>query len=137
MRSNRQYSCARLHKELPATFALPTRIVYNQQGMPFNRPLPDSDPRSKRSSGVDAIVKAETGIQIALILPSSVVVCWLIGAWADKHFHQSWISIVGVVFGAISGLVYVIQYVLRADRQDRNKTASQSGTGEGQSGSTQ
>jgi ATP synthase protein I len=103
--------------------------------MPFNRPLPNSDSKSKGSSGVDAIVKAETGIQIALILPSSVVVCWLIGAWADKHFHQSWISILGVVFGAISGLVYIIQYVVRADRQDRNETAARSGTGKGPAGS--
>ncbi len=109
--------------------------MYNHEGMPFNRPLPDSDSDSKRSSGIDAIVKAETGIQIALILPSSVVVCWLIGAWADKHFHQSWISIVGVVFGAISGLVYIIQYVVRADRQDRNETAARSRTGKGPTGS--
>jgi ATP synthase protein I len=109
--------------------------VYNDQGMPFNRPLPDSESKSKRSSGVDAIVKAETGIQIALILPSSVVVCWLIGAWADRHFHQSWISIVGVVFGAVSGLVYIIQYVVRADRQDRNETAARNGTGKGPAGS--
>jgi ATP synthase protein I len=99
--------------------------------MPFNRPLPESGSGSKRSSGIDAIVKAETGIQIALILPSSVVVCWLIGAWADKHFHQSWIAIVGIVFGAISGLVYIIQYVIRADRQDRKDTAFRSGTGKG------
>lgn len=110
-------------------FAASIRIVYNHHGMPFNRPLPDSDSSSKRSSGVDAIVKAETGIQIALILPSSVVVCWLMGAWADKHFHQSWISIAGIVFGAVSGLVYIIQYVIRADRQDRAETASQNRKG--------
>jgi ATP synthase protein I len=130
MRSKRQYSCARLKN-----FASRLGVVYNVQGMPFNRPLPDSESKSKRSSGVDAIVKAETGIQIALILPSSVVVCWLIGAWADRHFHQSWISIVGVVFGAISGLVYIIQYVVRADRQDRNETANRNGTGTGSTGS--
>jgi F0F1-type ATP synthase assembly protein I len=113
------------------------RIVYNQQGMPFNRPLPDYDSRSKRSSGIDAIVKAETGIQIALILPSSVVVCWLIGAWADKHFHQSWMSIAGVIFGAISGLVYIIQYVVRADRQDRSENSARIETGKGPTGSDQ
>ena len=105
--------------------------------MPFHRPLPNSNARSKGSSGIDAIVKAETGIQIALILPSSVVICWLIGAWADKHFHQSWIAIVGVIFGAVSGLVYIIQYVIRADRQDRNETAAQNGTGKGSTGSPQ
>ena len=103
--------------------------------MPFNRPLPDSRSNPKRSSGVDAIVKAETGIQIALILPSSVVICWLIGAWADKHFHQSWISIAGVVFGAISGLVYIIQYVMRADREDRNGNSAGPSSGKDPSGS--
>jgi ATP synthase protein I len=83
------------------------------------------------SSGIQAIVTAETGIQIALILPSAVVICWLIGAWADKHFHQDWISIAGVVFGAVSGLVYIIQFVLRADRASRNENSGQSGTGSG------
>lgn len=118
-------------------FAPLPRLVYNHGGMPFNRPLPDSESNSKRSTGVDAIVKAETGIQIALILPSSVVICWLIGAWADKHFHQSWISIAGVVFGAVSGLVYIIQYVIRADREDRNGTSARGETGKGPAGSDQ
>jgi ATP synthase protein I len=136
MRSNRQYSCAGLRRERPQ-LRITALIVYNHQGMPFHRPLPNSDARSKGSSGIDAIVKAETGIQIALILPSSVVICWLIGAWADKHYHQSWIAIVGVIFGAVSGLVYIIQYVIRADRQDRNETAAQKGTGKGSSGSPQ
>src|SRR5215472_12554091 len=103
--------------------------------MPFNRPPRSSQSRSKMSSGIDAVVQAETGIQIALILPSAVVICWLIGAWADKHFHQHWISIFGVVFGAISGLVYIIQFVLRAEKAEekaaRNETDSQSGTGNG------
>jgi uncharacterized membrane protein YfcA len=99
--------------------------------MPFNRPLRNSDSRSKMSSGVQAIVTAETGIQIALILPSAVIICWLIGAWADKHFHQDWISIVGVVFGAITGLVYIIQFVLRAERATRNGAGIQNGTGSG------
>ena len=83
------------------------------------------------SSGIQAIVTAETGIQIALILPSAVVICWLIGAWADKHFHQTWIAIAGIVFGAISGLVYIIQFVVRAERATRNETRPQSGTGGG------
>ena len=109
--------------------------------MPFNRPLRNSQSRSKMSTGVDAIVQAETGIQIALVLPSAVVICWLLGAWADKHFHQTWISIFGVVFGAISGLVYIIQFVLRAEKAEekatRNKTDDQRGTGNGPSNESQ
>ena len=99
--------------------------------MPFHRPLPDSDSRSKMSSGVTAVVEAEKLLQIALMLPCAAVIGWLIGAWADKHFHQTWISIAGVVFGAISGLVYVIRMALQAERSSRNDTGSQTGPGEG------
>lgn len=87
--------------------------------MPFHRPLPDSDSRSKMSSGVSAIVEAEKLLQLALMLPCAAVVGWLIGAWADKHFHQEWISIVGLIFGAISGLIYVIRMALNAERDTR------------------
>jgi ATP synthase protein I len=83
------------------------------------------------SSGVKAIVEAEKLLQVALMLPCAAVVGWLIGAWADKHFHQSWIAIAGIVFGAISGLVYVIRMAFVAERDTRNETGAQNGSGEG------
>jgi ATP synthase protein I len=101
--------------------------------MPFHRPLPDSDNRSKMSSGVSAIVQAEKGIQIALLIPSSVAICWIIGAWADKHFHQTWIAIAGIVFGAVSGLVYIFRMAIQSDRSSRNDNGPQSGAGKGPS----
>ena len=72
------------------------------------------------ATGVSAIVEAEKLLQIALMLPCAAVVGWLIGAWADKHFHQEWIAIAGVVFGAISGLFYVIRMALNAERDTRS-----------------
>lgn len=101
--------------------------------MPFHRPLPDSDNRSKMSSGVSAIVQAEKGIQIALLIPSSVAICWIIGAWADKHFHQTWIAIAGIIFGAVSGLVYIFRMAIQSDRSSRNDKGPQSGSGTGPS----
>ena len=95
--------------------------------MPFHRPLPNSDSRSKMSSGVEAVVEAEKLLQIALVLPCAAVVGWIIGAWADKHFHQTWIAIVGIVFGAISGLVFVIRTALKAERDTRNETGTEKG----------
>ena len=91
--------------------------------MPFHRPLKNSDSRSKMSSGVEAVVQAEKLLQIALMLPCAAVVGWLIGAWADKHFHQTWIAIAGIVFGAISGLVFVIRMALAAERDTRNENS--------------
>ena len=34
------------------------------------------------------------------------------GAWADRAWHQSWLGIAGIVFGGISGLVYVVRLVM-------------------------
>lgn len=87
------------------------------------------------SSGVQAVVEAEKLLQLALMLPCAAVVGWLIGIWADKHFHQSWIAIVGVLFGAIAGLVYVIRMALTAERKTRNETVPQDGTADKSEGS--
>ena len=98
--------------------------------MPFHRPIQNSESRSKMSSGVQAVVEAEKLLQLALMLPCAAVIGWFLGAWADKHFHQSWIAIAGVVFGAIAGLVYVIRMALSAERNTRNETGAQTGTGD-------
>jgi ATP synthase protein I len=101
--------------------------------MPFNRPIPDSKSPSRMQSGVSAVVEAEKLLQIALMLPCAAVIGWLIGAWADKHFHQTWIAIAGVVFGAVSGLVFVIRMALNAERNTPIGTESQNGSGSGNS----
>jgi hypothetical protein len=83
--------------------------------MPFNNPIPDRNrepaPR-KTSSGIDTLVQAEKLMQIAILLPSAAFIGWLFGAWADKGLHQTWISLAGLIFGGISGLVYVIRLVI-------------------------
>jgi F0F1-type ATP synthase assembly protein I len=80
--------------------------------MPFNRPIPKSQQRSKFSSGVASLAEAERMIQISVLLPSSAFVGWLIGAGLDKLFHQTWITLVGILFGGISGIVYVVRMVV-------------------------
>jgi ATP synthase protein I len=57
-------------------------------------------------------MRAEKLMQIAVLLPASACVGWLIGAWADKHFHQTWIGLVGILVGGILGLIYVIRLVM-------------------------
>lgn len=84
--------------------------------MPFNNPIPEHrrpqrEP-GKDSGGLATLVQAEKLMQIAILLPSAAFIGWLAGAWLDKHLHQTWISIVGVAFGGISGLVYVVRLVL-------------------------
>jgi ATP synthase protein I len=82
--------------------------------MPFNRPIPKSQQRSKFSSGLASLAEAERMIQISVLLPSSAFVGWLMGAGLDKLFHQTWITLVGILFGGISGIVYVVRMVVTA-----------------------
>jgi ATP synthase protein I len=95
--------------------------------MPFNRPIPDSKPPRKSSSGIETLVQAEKLMQIAILLPSAAFIGWLLGAWADRAWHQSWLGIAGIVFGGISGLVYVIRLVI--------SSGGDSATGAGQGNS--
>lgn len=99
--------------------------------MPYHSPIPDPHPRGKASSLVDGIVQAEKLIQIVLVLPCAGLIGWLIGAFLDEKLHRSWITVVGVLFGILCGLVAVIRYALtfssRSDdgdkSDDKGKTA--------------
>jgi hypothetical protein len=84
--------------------------------MPFHRPIPDSQPRGKGSGVVSAIVQAEKLIQIALVLPCAAFIGWLAGAWIGNRLHQSWIGLLGILFGGASGLVYVVRLALSTDK---------------------
>ena len=91
--------------------------------MPYNRPIPDPEPRRKDSGGLATLVQAEKLMQIAILLPSAAFIGWLLGAWADKAWHQSWLSIAGIVFGGISGLVYVVRLVITTGGDDQKGSA--------------
>ncbi len=99
--------------------------------MPFNRPIPDRKPPAKTSSGMAAVIQAETLMQIAFVLPSAAVIGWFLGAWADSRFHQSWIGLAGLVFGFIAGMVYVIKLAISTEKSTRPDTKADGGPGKG------
>lgn len=98
--------------------------------MPYTRPIPDRTPDGKPSGLFGAWVQAEKLMQIALVLPSAAFIGWLAGAWLDSRLHQSWINIAGIVFGSVSGLVYVVRLALAAGRNpETNRDAEETGKG--------
>lgn len=80
--------------------------------MPYNKPIPDDKRKPRDTGGLATLIQAEKLFQIALLLPCAAFVGWLLGVWLDKLFHTDWISIAGIVFGGISGLVYVVRMVI-------------------------
>jgi ATP synthase protein I len=79
--------------------------------MPEQNSNPDG---KKRSEVLETVVKAERLTQIAFILPAALLVGWGVGALLDKWLHQDWIYIVGLVLGAVAGMVEAIRLALRA-----------------------
>jgi ATP synthase protein I len=82
------------------------------------------DDKPATSSGgkgaLGELVKAESMIQLAIALPAGCVIGWLVGSWLDRHFHQSWISIVGILLGALAGFVQIFRTASRYLKNDRS-----------------
>lgn len=79
--------------------------------MPY---LPPQKNDKKSSEGLHALVEAEKLIHIAIMLPSAVFLGWLVGAWLDRHLHQNWINVAGILLGGAGGLSYVVRLVLNS-----------------------
>jgi hypothetical protein len=98
--------------------------------VPFNNPIPDSKPPRSSPSAVKSLADAEKLMQIAILLPSSAFIGWLAGAWLDGRFHQTWIGLVGILFGGISGLVYVVRLVMSSVPKAGKGADTEQGSGD-------
>ncbi len=79
-------------------------------------------PEDKSKGNVGALgqlVKAESFIQLAIAMPAGCVIGWLLGEALDKHFHQHWIGVVGILLGAVGGFIQIFvlasRYLKRGD----------------------
>jgi ATP synthase protein I len=75
---------------------------------------------SKGKGALGELVTAESMIQLAIALPAGCVIGWLVGSWLDRHFHQSWISIVGILLGAVAGFVQIFRTASRFLKNGRS-----------------
>jgi ATP synthase protein I len=73
----------------------------------------------EKKGAMRELVKAESMIQLAIALPAACVIGWLLGSWLDKHFHQNWMGIAGIVLGAVGGFMQIVtmasRYLKRGD----------------------
>jgi F0F1-type ATP synthase assembly protein I len=75
---------------------------------------PDEAGESRRrgASGIlKSVVQAERLIQLALVLPAATLIGWAIGMGLDRWLGHHWISIAGLLVGAIAGFVEVFRVV--------------------------
>jgi F0F1-type ATP synthase assembly protein I len=78
--------------------------------MKFERQMPEE---KKKPGALSEVVRAESMIQLAIALPAGCLIGWLAGGWADRHFHQHWIGIVGILLGATAGFIQIFRTASR------------------------
>jgi F0F1-type ATP synthase assembly protein I len=55
---------------------------------------------------------------LALVLPISTFVGYLIGYWLDGRFGTEWLRIVFLILGTIAGFVQLIRQIMQDSRDD-------------------
>jgi F0F1-type ATP synthase assembly protein I len=81
--------------------------------------MADDGGNGKKSGGtLGDLVKAESMIQLALMLPAGCVIGALGGSALDKHFHTGWIAVVGILLGAAAGFIGIYRTASRAMKRD-------------------
>jgi F0F1-type ATP synthase assembly protein I len=94
-------------------------IQYIDEAPPWCNGRAMADEDNKNGGGLKDYVKAESMVQLALALPAGCLIGWLIGAWLDRHFHQTWIGIAGIVVGAIGGFIQIFSVASRYLKNNR------------------
>jgi ATP synthase protein I len=78
-----------------------------------------ADEPNKKNGGIQDLVKAESMIQLALAIPAGCLIGWAVGAWLDRHFHQEWMAVVGIILGAVGGFLQIYRTASRFLKNDR------------------
>jgi len=61
----------------------------------------------EKKQAMKEFAKAESMMQMAIILPASTVLGWLLGAAIDRWLKTDWVYIAGIVVGAVGGFVQI------------------------------
>jgi ATP synthase protein I len=72
---------------------------------------------SKKDGALESLVRVESLIQLALLLPAATVIGWLIGVGLDRWLHQDWIYIPGLILGAAAGFVQIFRIIFSLSKE--------------------
>jgi F0F1-type ATP synthase assembly protein I len=80
-------------------------------------------PENPKPAKPNPLVSAARYSEIGFILPAAVFLGYGLGWLLDHWFHTHWLSVAGVIFGAIVGFVQMIRtaVALSKDRNTRDK----------------
>ena len=50
--------------------------------------------------------------EIGFIIPAAIVAGYIVGALLDRWLHTTWLSVAGLILGAISGFVQMVRMAM-------------------------
>ncbi|HSY35119.1 MAG TPA: AtpZ/AtpI family protein [Acidobacteriaceae bacterium] len=80
--------------------------------------MADDGQNGKKGGSLGDLVKAESMIQLALVLPAACLIGGLGGAALDKHFHTGWMGVTGILLGAAAGFYQIYKTASRYMKRD-------------------
>lgn len=92
--------------------------------MAYQNPTSGRKSRGALSDAVGTYIQVEKIAQIALVLPSAVLIGWLGGMWLDDHFHQSWMTLTGFILGCIAGFSSAIKMAMQMVNEPARRSDS-------------
>ncbi len=84
---------------------------------PPERPAKPAADTKSEDSVVGSLVRAQSLVQLALLLPAATMIGWAIGLGLDHWLKQDWIYIAGLVLGAVAGFVQLFRVVLALNKE--------------------
>jgi ATP synthase protein I len=69
------------------------------------------------SGMLGSLVHIERLVQIAVVLPAATFIGWLAGLGLDHWLHLQWMSIAGLMVGALAGFVEVVRAVAKLSKE--------------------
>jgi F0F1-type ATP synthase assembly protein I len=81
--------------------------------------MADDGQNGKKGGALGDLVKAESMIQLALVLPAACLIGALGGPALDKHFHTGWMAVTGILLGATAGFVQIYKTASRQMNRDK------------------
>ncbi len=75
-------------------------------------------PGDNRRMVLQGLVRADAIVQIAIALPLSALLGWVLGDFLARRFHQEWMAVAGLLLGIAAGFVQVVRLANQANRMN-------------------
>jgi F0F1-type ATP synthase assembly protein I len=76
--------------------------------------------RNQNGRNKNMMARAAEYSSLALMLPASTFVGYIIGYYLDKAFGTTWLRIVFLILGSIGGFIELIRQIMRDSSNDRS-----------------